>query len=161
MTVNLLFGLPISDSFKWHQILSEFFTLDGKHIVCGGSTAQFVANFLHKSLVLDLHYINPNIPPVAHIDGVDLVTEGVVTMMAVLDKFSSKESNNDVLDEANDGASLIYNTLCEANEINFFVSTAENPANSEFLFLKSKVEIVNDLAKYLSETGKNVMLKLI
>lgn len=155
MTVNLLFGLPFSSDFtssKCDEILSNFFALEGKHIVCGGSTAQYVAKFLHKSLVLGLHYENDNIPPVALIDGVDLVTEGIVTMTFVLEKFIAGA----VLDDKQDGASLIYKNLCEASKINFFVSIYENPANSEFAFLKSKMEIVESLAFYLLKLGKKV-----
>ena len=163
MTVNLLFGLPFSSDFtssKCDEILSNFFALEGKHIVCGGSTAQYVAKFLHKDLVIGLHYENPNIPPVASIDGVDLVTEGIVTMTAVLEKYVSC-AVVDTLDENKDGASLIYKALSEADKINFFVSSVENPANGEFDFLKSKVDIVQRLASYLRKQGKLVMSKVI
>ncbi len=157
MKVNLLFGLPVFDSFTCENVLSQFFFLEGLHIVCGGTTAQYVADFLHKSLVLGFHYEDSQIPPIAHIEGVDLVTEGIVTMTAALKKFT----NGAVPDDKRDGASLVYNALYGATEINFFVSTVENPANCKFTFLKSKVEIVELLASYLRDLGKSVNVKHI
>ncbi len=157
MTVNLLFGLPFSDDSTRNKLLSDFFALEGKHIVCGGTTAQYVANFLHKSLVIGFQYENPEIPPVAHIEGVDLVTEGIITMSAVLEKVIASA----VVDGNQDGASLIYTALCEANEINFFVSSADNPANCEFPQLKTKEKIVESLACYLREFGKTIGVRHI
>lgn len=159
MTVNLLFGLPFSDSSACNKVLSDFFALDGSHIVCGGTTAQYVAKFLHKSVKIGLHYENPNIPPMAQIDGVDLVTEGIVTMTSVLEKFASESDVNCLQDQAQDGASLVYKVLCEANDVKIFVCKEENPANRDFPFLKSKVEIVQILAANLRKLGKNVEVR--
>lgn len=159
MTVNLLFGLPFSDSSACNKVLSDFFALDGSHIVCGGTTAQYVAKFLHKSVKIGLHYENPNIPPMAQIDGVDLVTEGIVTMTSVLEKFASEADVNCLQEQAQDGASLVYKVLCEANDVKIFVCKEENPANRDFPFLKSKVEIVQTLAANLRKLGKNVEVR--
>lgn len=161
MTVNLLFGLPFSDSSACNKVLSDFFDLDGSHIVCGGTTAQYVAKFLHKSVKIGLHYENPDIPPMAQIEGVDLVTEGIVTMTAVYEKFVS-EANADCLQEqTQDGASLVYKALCEASAVKFFVCKEKNPANRDFPFLKSKVEIVQAMAANLRKLGKNVEVRFV
>ena len=36
-------------------------------------------------MVADLNYLDPEIPPIAKIEGVDLVTEGVITISKVLE----------------------------------------------------------------------------
>ena len=151
MALNILFGPPKNSSF-----LSYFFSIPGRHVVCGGSTAQYVANFLHKSVVLSLHYEKPEVPPISKIDGVDLVTEGIVTMNLVLEKFLA----NAPVDEAKDGASLLYKELIESEEVYFFVGT-ENPANKQYLQLKSKGEIVIKLSEILLTQGKKVMIKYV
>jgi hypothetical protein len=65
--------------------MSLFFAKEGKHIVCGGTTSSIAANYLHKPLTSDLNYIDPEIPPTMRLEGVDLVTEGVVTINRVLE----------------------------------------------------------------------------
>ena len=144
MTVNLLFGPPESSDFSW------FFALDGPHVVCGGTTAEQVASFLKEKLVLKLKYVNSAVPPTYQIKGVDLVTEGIVTMSCVLEKFKSKAFVSD----SQDGASLIYKFLMEATDVNFFVGKLENPANKSFKALKSKFELVSSIASYLHILGK-------
>lgn len=148
MVVNLLFGLPEdSSNFSW------FFDMEGKHIVCGGSTAQCVAKYLQKNLILGFHYEVSEVPPIAHLEGVDLVTEGIVTMTCVLEKFGSGTALG------LDGASLICKFLNEAKEINFFVGRTENPNNKQFSQLKSKLEITENLATILRGLGKKVRVR--
>lgn len=156
MTVNLLFGLPFSDNSRCTSILSEFFALEGIHIVCGGLTAQYVGKFLHKSVVIDLHYEDPKVPPISHLEGVDLVTEGIVTMNEVLKKFAFQQVHN--VKTSQDGASLIYSFLMKACNVNFYVCDQPNPTNQEFPFLKSKLEVVQVIAERLKAFGKKVVV---
>ncbi len=149
MTVNLLFGPPKDINF-----LTDFFSLTGKHVVCGGSTAQVVANFLQESVITSLHYENPEIPPISKLKGLELVTEGIVTMGYVLKKFSEKSA----IDDSQDGASLLYKMLRTSDEINFFIG-AENPLNKQFSELKSKHELVASLAGLLTNLGKKITVR--
>ena len=82
--VNVLFGPPLHGG-DLAGMLGLFFASRGVHIVCGGTTAQLVADFLHKPLEIDLRYPVSGLPPVGCIEGIDLVTEGVVTMTKVLE----------------------------------------------------------------------------
>ena len=67
------------------EMLTKFFALEGKHIVCGGTTSAITARFLGKEIQTDINYLDPDVPPTARIEGVDLVTEGVLTASRVLD----------------------------------------------------------------------------
>ncbi len=73
--VNLMIGPP-SHKEDDENILRLFFGKEGKRIVCGGTTSQLVARYLGKDVIPDLDYIDEDVPPIAHIAGVDLVTEG-------------------------------------------------------------------------------------
>ena len=74
--VNLLMGPP-ADPRDATKMMTLFFSKEGKKIVCGGTTSQIAADYLHETIVTSLDYgTDPAIPPVGHMKGVDLVTEG-------------------------------------------------------------------------------------
>ena len=130
--VNLMIGPP-SDRKDTNKYMSLFFSKEGKHIVCGGTTSTLASEFLHKPMVADLNYLDPEIPPIAKIEGVDLVTEGVITISKVLEYAKDFLSDNASFSQwgyKRDGASLIARMLFEeATDINFFVGRAINPAH--------------------------------
>lgn len=129
--VNLLFGPP-SDPKDVGKMMSLFFAKEGKHIVSGGTTSTLAAGYLHTTVDPTIDYIDPEIPPIAKIRGVDLATEGVITMSRVLEYAKSYLKNNEFYSDwstKRDGASLISRILFEeATDINFYVGRAINPA---------------------------------
>ena len=82
--MNLLFGPP-SNRDDANRMMSLFFSKEGKHIVCGGTTSSIAAKFLHKTVKTSLKFESADVPPIAEIEGVDLVTEGVITINKVLE----------------------------------------------------------------------------
>ena len=82
--VNILFGPPRNRD-DCNRMMSLFFSKEGKHIVCGGTTSTIAAKYLGKPLVPSLDFESGDIPPTAEIEGVDLVTEGVITVNKVLE----------------------------------------------------------------------------
>ena len=109
--INILFGPPKHG--KERMTISFFFNLPGKHIVCGGTTANLVSDYLKKPLTVDLVYYRDDVPPVGKMEGVDLVTEGILTLTRVKEMLIEDEA------PAGDAASLIYKMLCAAEEICF------------------------------------------
>lgn len=160
--VNLLVGPP-SDPKDDYRMLSLFFGKEGKHIVCGGTTSNIVAKFLNKEMDLSLDYIDLGIPPTAKIEGVDLVTEGVITLSRVLEYANSLLDDNDKYMEWNyqpDGASSISRLLFEeATDINFFVGRAVNPAHQNPklpINFNVKMRLVDELTVALKKMGKKI-----
>ena len=82
--MNLLFGPPFNRDDA-DRMMSLFFSKEGKHIVCGGTTSPIAAKYLGKPLVPTLSFERSDVPPIAEIEGVDLVTEGVITMNKVVE----------------------------------------------------------------------------
>ena len=83
--MNILFGPP-SNRDECDRMMSLFFSKEGKHIVCGGTTSSIVSQYLHKPVKVDLALNRKSdVPPMAEIEGVDLVTEGVITMSRVIE----------------------------------------------------------------------------
>lgn len=160
--VNLLFGPPANpdDAEKMHSL---FFSKGGKHIVCGGTTSSLVAEYLNKPINTSIDYLDPEIPPTASIEGVDLVTEGVITMSKVLEYAKGYLSSNDLYSDwsfKKDGASQIARMLFEhATDINFFVGRAINPAHQNPnlpISFNIKMQIVEELSEALKKMGKRI-----
>lgn len=161
--MNLLFGPP-SDRDDCSRMMRLFFSKRGKHIISGGTTASIAADWLHKPLVQDNDIPRgADIPPIASLEGVDLVTEGVLTMSRVLTNAQDYLDKNELYDSWNlghDGASLICQMLFqEATDIDFFVGRAMNPAHQNPdlpLNYNIKMTIAKDLAECLKKMGKQV-----
>ncbi len=160
--VNLLFGPP-SVREDGRKMMSLFFSKEGKHIVCGGTTSTIAADYLGKTLKPNLDFFDPEIPPTAEIEGVDLVTEGVITINRVLEYAKNYLANNSSYEEWSsnkDGASRIARMLFEeSTDINFFVGRAVNPAHQNPnlpINFNIKMTLVDELSKCLLKMGKKI-----
>ena len=107
--------------------------------------------------------MDKDIPPTASIEGVDLVTEGVITINRVLEYANNCLGQNDLFEKwyyQVDGASQIAKYLFEiATDINFFVGCAINNAHQgedTSINFSTKMHLIDELAKKLKEMGKNV-----
>ena len=60
--------------------MHDFMSSPGMHVVSGGTSATIAARILKKRVVASIIYTDPDIPPTAKIEGLDLVTEGVLTL---------------------------------------------------------------------------------
>ena len=160
--VNLLFGPPTSKEDD-EKMLSLFFAKEGIHIVSGGTTGNIVSKYLNKPLVLQTEYLSKDVPPTASIEGVVVVTEGIITINKVLEYADNYLKQNEQYLHwyyQIDGASQIARYLFEqATDINFFVGCAINNAHqaedSEIKF-STKMHLIDELAKKLRLMNKNV-----
>ena len=151
--MNLLFGPP-SNRDDNDRMMSLFFSKEGKHIVCGGTTSTIAAKYLHKPLKTTLKFEASDVPPIAEIEGVDLVTEGVITVNKVLEYAQDYLQDNESYEQwafKNDGASQISRLLFEeATDINFYVGRAINPAHQNPdlpITFSIKMNLVKDLSE--------------
>lgn len=162
--MNILFGPP-SNRDDCDRMMSLFFSKEGKHIICGGTTSSIAAKYLGKPLKASLNFENSDVPPIAEIEGVDLVTEGVITVNKVLEYAKDYLAGNEAYEQwsfKRDGASLICRLLFEeATDINFFVGRAINPAHQNPdlpINFSIKMNLVKELSKRLEQMGKRVKL---
>ena len=160
--VNLLFGPP-SNPDDVNRMMALFFSKEGKHIICGGTTSSIAAKYLGKPLQATLNFEKSEIPPIAKIEGVDLVTEGVITVNKVVEYAKDYLVNNELYEQwyfKKDGASLICQLLIEeATDINFYVGRAINPAHQNPdlpINFNIKMNLVEELSKCLREMGKRI-----
>ena len=160
--MNILFGPP-SDRDDCDRMMSLFFSKEGKHIICGGTTSSIAAKWLRKPLRPKLDFERSDVPPIAELEGVDLVTEGVITVNKVVEYANDYIQNNDSYEEwgySHDGASLISRLLFEeATDINFYVGKAVNPAHQNPdlpINFNIKMNLVQELSKALKLMGKRI-----
>ena len=160
--MSLLFGPP-SDRDDADRMMSLFFSKEGKHIICGGTTSSIAAKYLGKELKTSLSFEKSDIPPIGELDGVDLVTEGIITVSKVLEYAKDYLGENRHYEHwsfKRDGASLISRLLFEeATDINFFVGRAINPAHQNPdlpINFSIKMNIVSELSECLKKMGKRI-----
>lgn len=137
-----------------------------KTIVCGGTSSTIVSRVLKKPLDVSLDYVDPDIPPIAYMDGIDLVTEGVLTLNRVirlLRRYVKKESVvEDFFEELDkpNGASMVAKMIIEdCTEIHLYVGKAVNSAyqNPGIPFdLGIRQNMVDQLKAVLEDLGKPV-----
>lgn len=161
--INLLIGPP-EDPDDVAKMMSLFFSKEGKHIVCGGTTSTLASEHLGQRLDCSLpSYVDPDIPPTARIEGVALVTEGVITMSRVLEyarDYLDRNTRYGEWSHKEDGASQIARMLFqEATDINFFVGRAMNPAHQNPklpIGFNVKMQLIDELAKCLTQINKKI-----
>lgn len=161
---NLMIGPP-EDEKQTSKIIGEFLSLPGKHIVCGGRTTRAVAHFLGQPIKNSGSQEDPSIPPVSYIEGIDLVTEGVITLGRV-SEIAGKYTSYDCykMENKSDAASLIVKILFEeATDVNIYVGKAISPTHTDSsgnysLSIYMKEALIKELVGCLKETGKNVKI---
>ena len=160
--MNMLFGPP-SNRDDANRMMSLFFSKEGKHIICGGTTSSIAAKYLGKELRATLSFEQSDVPPIAEIEGVDLVTEGVITVNKVLEYAKDYLGDNEHYEHwsfKRDGASLISRLLFEeATDINFYVGRAINPAHQNPdlpINFSIKMNLVQELSECLKKMGKRI-----
>lgn len=157
LKISLLTGPPINKEND-EKVIKNFLSQQGKKIVAGGTTANIVSRETNKPLKVDLAYSNPNIPPIGYIEGIDLVTEGVLTLNATADIITA----NKPVDNKTDGASRMAQLLLEADIINIFSGGAVNPAHQNPNFparLNLKTQVIAKLKYGLETRGKQVFIE--
>ncbi|MDY4835125.1 MAG: SpoIIE family protein phosphatase [Frisingicoccus sp.] len=163
--VNIFTGPP-KDKEDDRKLMMDFMASEGKKIVCGGTTSKIAAQYLGQNITNN-NDGTKEVPPTANIRGIDLVTEGVLTMshtFKLLRRFDEGDIDEeffDALDENNGGAKLARILLEDCTEVNLFVGKANNEANYEgnTLFdISIRKNLVVQLKEILEHLGKQVKI---
>jgi hypothetical protein len=159
-TVNILTGPP-SDSSKDREVVAKFLMSEGSKIVCGGTTANIVADYRGTKVVMEPNPQSVLAPPRYIIDGINLVTEGAVTLNQVYNLID--EDLDDFEEES--GVTQLCELLKKADRINFLVGVAQNPASENIAFrqrgILNRTQIIPLIADKLRKAGKLVLIEYI
>lgn len=162
---TVMVGPPMNADLD-ETVVHKLMYSKGIKVVCGGTTSQIVSKVTGREVQVSIDYENPAIPPTAKIAGVDLVTEGVLTIGKALELIKNLTDSKDEasLDtftlNKKDGATLLARVLLEeSTEVNFLVGRALNPAHQNPgmpVSLGLKLNLIKELAAELEKTGKRV-----
>ena len=165
--VNIFTGPPKSKEDD-ERMVHEFMHTEGKKVVAGGTSANIAARVLGREIVTKVDSRNPDVPPTATLEGVHLVTEGVLTLgkcLKILKKYVNDEFDAEFFDEldSDNGASRLAKMLIEeCTKLNLFVGTAVNQAHLESKLnfdLSMRQNLIEQLIAAAEKMGRNVTVK--
>ncbi len=165
--VNIFTGPPQNPEND-ESIIKDFLSSKGFKAVCGGCSANIFCRVTGREIKTTIEYLDPDVPPIAYIKGVDLVTEGVLTLNKTLDILKSyfkdpTDKKNIAQLEQKHGAAMLAKVLAEeCTHINLFVGKKINPAHQNPDMptdLNIRMRVVDDLKTTLIKAGKVVNIK--
>ena len=162
MAANVMIGPPEhkDDDLGTMRL---FFAKEGKHAVCGGTTAKAVAKYLNARVRVLPDTGTEDVPPMSAIEGVDLVTEGVVTLretVRLIELYQQDGLLTLELERRKDGAAKLARLLCEdSTEVNFLFGNAANTAMDDTAFsFEHKMQLMQQLQTVLEAAGRSVKI---
>ena len=162
LTATILAGPPASAEAD-QTVLTGFVKRPGLHVVCGGTTAKMVSRHIGRPLDVDLETMTPDVPPLARMDNVDLVTEGILTLTVTSELLRSGADKNTVR-FSTDGASALVRLLLNVDHAHFIVGMAANPAHQNPNLpshLGMKLAVIKEIAGELRKRGVEVTVESV
>jgi hypothetical protein len=100
---------------------------EGRTAICGGTTANIVSRLLGRPVKVLLGRLDPEIPPAAEMPGVDLVTEGTMTLARVAEMLEQGPRDQWPDNPARD----LMNLMLQSDIVQFLVGTRINEAHQD------------------------------
>ncbi len=159
-TVTIAVGPP-KDKEDDPVLVKKLQEETGKKVICGGTTSTIVARHIQQTIKVNIEAIDPEVPPTGSLLGIDLVTEGIITLSKTLEYIKSANSAEEVPEKHN-GAAILSKLLFEGDKIRFLVGRAINPAHQNPdlpLNLGLKMQVVSEISDILNNLGKEVSIE--
>ena len=131
---------------EYAALLNSF---PGKRVICGGTTSDILARELGREITTDLTTCGFGLPPLSQMEGVDLITEGILTLTQARKILASRKELRD-----SGPASRLAELLLESDIIDFVVGTRINEAHQDPslpMDIEIRRSIIRSMAKMLEE----------
>ena len=154
-------GPPLDKGFDYVQV-DKLLDFTGRKVVCGGTTANIVASFLKTKVETVMSSLESDIPAIGTLPGIDLVTEGILTLARTMDLLEASGGALDKLEIAKNGAYLLARELLSADSVHFLVGQSINPFYQNPLLPKNisiRSYLVDRIAKILIGFHKDVVIE--
>lgn len=153
-----LFTGPPKDPAEDRAVCEKLIGFEGKKIVCGGTAANIISSFTGKTAKME-SYQNEDVPPAASMEGIDLVTEGIITLSKTVDLIRAAIEDGLIID-GEDGAQRLARLLWEdCTELKVLLGQGINPAhlNPQLpVRLGPKVQVIGELVELFRRIGRKV-----
>jgi len=157
---TMLVGAPQNpDNDK--EIVNKLIQGEGRKIICGGTTSNIVSRELKEKLEVDLSTLESTVPPIGIIKGIDLCTEGIITISRALEMLKTKP-NYKKLEISTDGVSRLVREFLLVDELTIMIGQSLNDAHQTSNMPKEfgmKRKIMESIAEHLIDLGKAVHLE--
>ena len=164
----LLAGPPVRKEDD-EKVLGILMKASGKKIVCGGTTSQIVARYLNEEIIPDTETpMLADVPPKAYIRGIDLVTEGLLTLQKTSRYLRRACEDMDYYEELQrrkdeDGASCLVRALASSGSVRIILGMSQNEGHENLgphISAEAKRNVIEEIAGYLEKLGKIVSVEI-
>ena len=142
---------PPFDEKNDKYLASRVKEFQGRKILCGGTTATIISRELGRKMEVDMNIVDKELPPLSRMEGIDLVTEGILTLGKVERILTSGETE---FHREAGPAEQVVRMLLDSDKITLLVGTRINIAHQD-PNLPVELEIRRNVVKkikYLLET---------
>jgi len=119
---SLIFTGPPYDAEQDKMYAESFYNFKGKKAISGGTTANLVSRELNIEIEADRNLNAGKLPGISYMRGVDLVTEGILTLTKTAEYLEAGSFNDDA-------AGKLMQFLLDSDEIKFMVGVKLNQAH--------------------------------
>lgn len=155
---SIIFTGPPYNQEEDSQYVQSFCNFKGKKAISGGTTANLVARELNLEIKSDRNINMGKLPAISYIDGIDLVTEGILTLTKAAEYLEAGEIQEDA-------AGKLTKFFLDSDEIKFMVGVKLNQAHynpNMPVEIEIRKNVIKKIVKILEDKyTKKVDLKFI
>ena len=142
----------------YHQDKDNFYakmfeSFKGKKAICGGTTANLISRELNIPIKTQISLNCGRLPSVSFMEGIDLVTEGILTLTKTCEYLENGESSEDA-------AGQLVKFLLDSDCINFMVGAKLNQVHNDPA-LPVEIEIRKNIIKRMADVLENKYIKKV
>ncbi len=151
---SLIFTGPPFNQKKDAEYARLFQEFQGKKAICGGTTANLISRELNLPITMDKEISIGKLPSCSYMDGVDLVTEGILTLTETLECLETGRLDID------NAAGKLIKFLLDSDCINFMVGAKLNQAHYNPA-LPVEIEIRKNIIKKMTTVLQDKYFKKV
>ena len=152
-TLNIFTGPPV-DRTGQEYFIQKFMNFPGRKVICGGTTANLVARALGRTVETLVTEESEDVPPPGEMEGIDLVTEGIITLSRTLELIKVDGPRPEHDGGKSNAAFLLAAEIMQADHIRFLVGQSVNPYYQNPLLPKNISIRTNLVGMIVAELGK-------
>lgn len=154
-------GPPLDNGFDFVPV-ERLLAFEGRKVICGGTTANIVASFLKTKVETDMSSMTEEFPAIGRLPGINLVTEGILTLAGVLELLEKCGGKIEDIKPEHNGVSLLARELLNADAVDFLVGQSVNPVTQNPLLPKNisiRRYLITRIAELLAKYNKDVQIE--